>query len=148
MVWGCFAAVGAGNLHKVEGIMEQNQYRQILQEQMLESADNLFPDGGWIFQQDNDPKHTARLTRQWFLDTGVLLLEWPSQSPDLNPIENLWSILDASLKNRTPQSEAELLEILQEGWRNVPIDLLERLSDSMPRRIEAVIAARGFATKY
>jgi hypothetical protein len=55
MVWGCFAAVGAGNLHKVEGIMEQNQYRQILQEQMLESADNLFPDGGWIFQQDNDP---------------------------------------------------------------------------------------------
>jgi transposase len=148
MVWGCFAAVGAGNLHKVEGIMEQNQYRQILQEQMLESADNLFPDGGWIFQQDNDPKHTARLTRQWFLDTGVLLLEWLSQSPDLNPIENLWSILDANLKNRTPQSEAELLEILQEGWRNLPIDLLERLSDSMPRRIEAVIAARGFATKY
>jgi transposase len=148
MIWGCFAAVGAGNLHRVEGIMEQVQYREILQEQLLPSADYLFPDGGWIFQQDNDPKHTARLTKRWFMDTGVPILEWPSQSPDLNPIENLWSILDANLKNRTPQNEQELFEVLEEGWKELPIDLLERLSDSMPRRIEAVIKAKGFATKY
>jgi DDE superfamily endonuclease len=126
--------------------MEQNQYREILEEQMLPSADDLFPDGGWIFQQDNDPKHTARLTRQWFQDAGVLILDWPSQSPDLNPIENLWSILDANLKNRTPQNEQELFEVLKEGWRDIPLDLLKRLSDSMPRRIEAVIQAKGFAT--
>jgi transposase len=82
------------------------------------------------------------------MDTGVPILEWPSQSPDLNPIENLWSILDANLKNRTPQNEQELFEVLEEGWKELPIDLLERLSDSMPRRIEAVIKAKGFATKY
>jgi transposase len=148
MVWGCFAACGAGSLHRVEGIMLQDQYREILEEQLLPSADDLFPDGGWIFQQDNDPKHTAKLTKKWFQDSGVPILDWPSQSPDLNPIENLWSILDANLKDRRPQSEEELFEILKEGWENLSTDLLERLSDSMPRRIQAVIDAKGFATKY
>ena len=148
MVWGCFAACGAGNIYRVQGIMEQIQYREILEDQLLPSAEDLFPEGGWIFQQDNDPKHTAKLTKKWFGDAGVLILDWPSQSPDLNPIENLWSILDANLKDRRPQNEEELFEILKEGWKNLSTDLLERLSDSMPRRIQAVIDANGYATKY
>jgi DDE superfamily endonuclease/Transposase len=148
MVWGCFAAKGVGRLFKVEGIMEQVQYRKILDEQMLPSAEELFPEGGWMFQQDNDPKHTARMTKTWFEDNGVPLLPWPSQSPDLNPIENLWSILDNNLKDRRPQNEEQLFQDLKDGWERLPLDLLQRLADSMPRRIEAVIKAKGFATKY
>ena len=131
MDWGCFAARGTGSLHKVVGIMEQVQYREILQEQMLSSAEVLFPEGGWMFQQDNDPKHTAKLTKKRFDDTGLFILDWPSQSPDLNPIENLWSILDAKLKDRTPQSEDELFQVLNEGWKVLSEDLLERLSDCL-----------------
>jgi hypothetical protein len=66
MAWGCFAACGADNLHRAEGIMLQDQYREILEEQLLPNADDLFPDGEWIFQQDNDPKHAAKLTKKWF----------------------------------------------------------------------------------
>jgi transposase len=147
-VWGCFAAVGTGHLHLVDGIMEQQQYREILEEHMLTSAEELFPDGAWYFQQDNDPKHTANLTKKWFVDNNIPLLEWPSQSPDLNPIENLWSILNHRMKDRKPQNEKELFEVLQEGWRSIPQDVLQRLADSMPRRIAAVIKAKGYATKY
>ena len=148
MVWGCFSAKGTDRLYKVNGIMEQVQYRKILAEQMLPSAEELYPEGGWMFQQDNDPKHTANLTKQWFEDNGVPVLEWPSQSPDLNPIENLWSILDANLKDRRPQNEAQLFDELKTGWENISLDLLQRLADSMPNRIAAVIKAKGYATKY
>jgi transposase len=59
--------------------------------------------------------------------------------PDLNPIENLWSILDNNLKDRRPQNEEQLFQDLKDGWERLPLDLLQRLADSMPRRIEAVI---------
>lgn len=147
-VWGCFSAKGVGKLHLVDGILEQTQYRRILEDHMLPSAEKIFGDEGWFFQQDNDPKHTAKLTKKWFDDNGVPVLEWASQSPDLNPIENLWSILDSATKNRRPANEIQLMQILTDAWNELPVDLLERLVDSMPRRCQAVIDANGYATKY
>ena len=75
-------------------------------------------------------------------------LPWPSQSPDLNPIENLWSILDYKLRNRRPQNKLQLVEALREGWNSLDADLLTTLVDSMPRRIQAVIESKGYPTKY
>jgi transposase len=149
MVWGCFTGHGVGRLYLVEGIMEQNQYIRILEQEMLPSAQNLFGDRYWAFQQDNDPKHTARRVQEFIRQRGINLLPyWPSQSPDLNPIENLWSILDNNLKDRRPQSKAELFQVLQDGWNALDIGLLRRLVESMPRRIQAVIDANGYMTKY
>jgi transposase len=148
-VWGCFSARGQGDLHRVDGILEQIQYREILEDHMLPSADDIFGADAWLFQQDNDPKHTAKLTKKWFADNGVPVIDWPAQSPDLNPIEkNLWSILDERTKGRRPASEDALFKCLQEAWDALPIDLLEKLADSMPRRLQAVIENNGYATKY
>ena len=81
-------------------------------------------------------------------DNGIVKLPWPAQSPDLNPIENLWAILDRQLKDRQPGTQDELFQVLQDGWNALDVDLLTRLVDSMPSRCQAVIDSGGFATKY
>jgi len=150
-VWGCFCASGVGKLYRVEGILLKEQYNKILNNEMLPSAKKLFRRNfkkTWIFQEDNDPKHTAKLNKEWIEKKGIRRLNWPAQSPDLNPIENLWSILDQRCKNRKPANEEELFDRLKEEWESLPIDMLQNLAESMPRRLQAVIDAKGFATKY
>ena len=99
-----------------------------------------------FFQQDSDPKHTAKINQQYLVNKGYKILPWVSQSPDLNPIENLWSIIEDMMKDRKPQNEDQLFQCIQTAWDNVPTDLLQRLADSMPRRCAAVIKSKGLAT--
>jgi transposase len=148
MVWGCFAAHGVGHLHRVVGIMDQKQYRQILIHHMKPSAKSLFGKGKFVFQQDNDPKHTAKSVRDYLANTGIEVLDWPSQSPDLNPIENLWAIIEQRLASRVAKNEAELFKMLSDCWSNLAPELLNALVESMPRRCQAVIDNKGFPTKY
>lgn len=151
-VWGAFCAKGVGMLHHIKGIMDQHIYLDILENVMVPSADMLF--GGhtilenWIFQQDNDPKHTANSVKDWLGVEGIPVLPWPAQSPDLNPIENLWSILDRQCSKRTCNSAAELFQTLQACWNQISVDTLDQLVCSMPARCAAIIAANGFFTKY
>ena len=147
-VWACFCAHEVCNFYLVDGIMEQVQYREILEDQLLPSVRRMFPEGAWYFQQDNDPKHMANTTIAYMNARHIPKLPWPSQSPDLNPIENLWSILDYKLRNRRPQNKLQLVEALREGWNSLDADLLTTLVDSMPRRIQAVIESKGYPTKY
>jgi len=126
-VWGCFAAHGVGLIHRIRGIMVKEIYEEILDNVACPSIDILFPLQDFIFQQDNDPKHTSYLIQDWFEDHGIEPMWWPSQSPDLNPIENLWSILDHRLQNRRVNSEEELFECLRAEWNNLPRSLLEEL---------------------
>lgn len=148
MVWGCFAWSGVGELAQIDGIMNADKYIDILSENLEPSVLKIGLENGFLFQQDNDPKHTARKTQKFFRGSRIKVLEWPPQSPDLNPIENLWSILDAKLDKSNVTNKYRLFEALQMAWESIDQSYLQNLVESMPRRLGAVIRANGGHTKY
>ena len=96
MLWGCFSATMTGRLVRIT--LGQR----------------------FTFQRDNNPKHTAKTTQEWFQDKSLNVLEWPSQSPNLNPIEHLWRDLKIAVQRRSPSDLTELERICREEWEKLP----------------------------
>ncbi|KAK3527720.1 hypothetical protein QTP86_000839 [Hemibagrus guttatus] len=143
MLWGCFSAKGPGRLIRVKERMNGAMYREILSKNLLPSARALKMERGWVFQHDNDPKHTARATKEWLRKKHFKVLEWPSQSPDLNPIENLWRELKIRVAQRQPQNITALEEICMEEWAKLPATVCKNLVVTYRKRLTSVIANKG-----
>ncbi len=89
MIWGGMSSARVGSLCFLKTNVTAPVYQEILEHFMLPSAGQLCKDANFIFQQDLAPAHTAKSTKSWLNDHGVGVLDWPANSPDLNPIENL-----------------------------------------------------------
>lgn len=147
MVWGCFSWYGVGPIHWIKDIMDQHVYVDILQNIMLPYVDENMP-LIWTFQQDNDPKHTSKLAKNWFIRNNITVLNWPAQSPDLNPIENLWSDVKRRISGRKCTSKEDLWKCVEAAWYETSPETCKTLVDSMTRTCSAVLKNGGFTTKY
>lgn len=148
MIWGCFSANGVGKISIINGRMNAESYQNILEDNLMPSVEKLKLPSDWIFQQDNDPKHTARSTKKWFAERNVNVLEWPSQSPDLNPIENLWRYLKIQIGKRAPTNIENLKAVCQEEWDKIPASVCKSLVNTYRNRLVAVELNKGYSTKY
>ena len=147
MVWGWMSASGVGRLYRVEGSMNQSQYISVLKNEMLPSAKERFH-SNFIFQHDNAPCHAAKSVKAFLEGENITLLQWPPQSPDLSPIEPLWSEVDRKIKDKTPRNLDELWRDIEQAWYSIPSSLCRKLVESVPRRLQSTIANYGGPTRY
>jgi transposase len=147
MVWSCFSYNGVGKLIFIEENINSLKYQQILVENLNESA-NMMGLNEFIFQQDNAPPHSSKLIQNFFNENNINVLPWPAQSPDLNPIENLWAIISLRLTRKNLKSKKELKEEIRKIWSSIELSELRRLVDSIPNRLREVVEKKGFHTKY
>ncbi len=143
LIWAAMSSAGVGPLCFLKSTVNAAIYQEILVHFMLPSADKLYGDADFIFQQDLAPAHTAKGTKSWFNDHGVTVLDWPANSPDLNPIKNLWGIVKRKMRDTRPNNADDLKATVKETWASIPPQQCHKMITSMPRRTEAVIKAKG-----
>lgn len=149
MVWGAVGYHGVVNMEFIQETMNQHIYINILKRNLAESARKNQCERDFYFYQDNDPKHKAWNTKMWLLYNCPHVIETPPQSPDLSPIEHLWEHLDRKVRiNQTVSNKSTLMNAISTEWERIDPDVTMKLVESMPRRLEAVIKAKGHHTKY
>ncbi len=119
MIWAAMSSAGVGPLCFLKSTVNAAIYQEILEHFMLPSADKLYGDADFIFQQDLAPAHTAKGTKSWFNDHGVTVLDWPANSPDLNPIKNLWGIVKRKMRDTRPNNADDLKATIKGTWASL-----------------------------
>ncbi|KAJ1304038.1 hypothetical protein OPQ81_008446 [Rhizoctonia solani] len=151
MVWACIGWHGPGYMCKIDGNLNKELYMEILDDEFKQTLEYYGLDmEEVIFMQDNASAHKAKVVQDWFQEHGLEVFEWPANSPDLNPIENLWELIKRELYSYdTPASGmSELWTRVHKVWDKVTTQQCQDLIESMPRRIQACIKAGGGPTKY
>ena len=136
-VWGCFAWNEVWNLAFIDDSMTGYMCKDILENNLFQSAVKLNLGNNIVFQHDNDPKHTAHIVKNWLNEQGIERLNWPPFSPDMNPIEHLWDEVKRRMKKHQPKKEDQLRRILQAEWEDIGQDVIKKLVESVSNRLYA-----------
>lgn len=115
---------------------------------MVPSLTKLIGLKNGLFLQDNAPIHNSKICKKFLENEKIKIIQIPPNSPDLNPIENLWKEINTMCKERECKNENELFEVVKDAWEQIDKKYLESLVQSMPQRIQAVIKEKGRCTKY
>ena len=146
MVWGCFGAKYKPDLCFVDGYMNARNYINILKENVLPLA-RL--DSDLVYQDDSAPCHRAKIVKEFEKENNISVMDWPGNSPDLNPIENLWAILKRKIGRNIIQNTKMLKEKIIRIWKDeIDNEIISKLVHSMPKRIKSCIKNKGYMTKY
>ena len=149
-VWAGISSRGKTDIHFYEGTLKAEDYQNILEESLLPAAQEQFEDEGdeWELQQDKATCHVARSTKELLDEHGVTVFDsWPTKGDDVNPMENLWAILDERLQARKFKTVAGMKKAIRKEWKNIDQSTIDNLIGSVPGRLRNIIKAKGGSIK-
>ena len=148
MIWGAMSANGTAGLYFLPpgSTMNGSKYIELLKEKLVI---HMQIHNCTIFMHDGAPCHKSKVVQQFLNSQHINVLDWPGNSPDLNPIENLWALLKTKVSQRQPSCLEEMRKVIKEVWvHELSPDYCLNLVSSMQRRLQEVIKNKGGHTKY
>ena len=135
---------GVGDLVFYEGRVNGQTYIHLIGDTLIHFIKRTFgAKDSFLLMQDNATPHTSKYAMNFFKKNKIPVMKWPPSSPDLNPIENLWNIIDDRLTKMRPKNLKELTSMIQQIWTNINRDTCRKLVDSMPRRLKSCQLVKG-----
>ena len=143
LVWGAISKKGIIALAFIDKTMDQAKYINTLSNYLLPNADKIHGKNKWRFQQDNAPCHKAYSVKQWLGANSIRMLDHPPQSPDLNPIENVWGIIKKSLEKKKSKNKIDLTQNIKESWNKISKEICANCIDHLIKTLSKVIEKEG-----
>ena len=162
-VWGGIGKDGVLGIHIFQGNLTAPRFVAILKESLIPAANDMYGKGKWNLAHDNDPKHRALVTQNFLKSEkvisllnlsnlspllGTTVVNWPSRSPDVNPIENVWALLKADVAQKNPKSVEALISTIYDSWKKLDKNSIMNIFNSIYDRVDMLIEGDGEPLPY